>query len=150
MNFRTESAPVEARIELTPLIDVVFQLLIFFLLTTSFIAERAVDVELPAADAQASPQEKKTILAVTVTRDGEIAHDERMVSIPELTDVFRRAAAKDREQIVVIRGDHAVSHGRVVQVMDLARVHGLTKLAIATAPRDEGGEGGEGTGGSGQ
>ena len=135
MNFRREGAPADLRIEITPLIDVIFQLLIFFLLTTSFVTERALDIELPGADSRATSRERMTIVAVSITRDGRIAHDGVPVSWQELTDVFRRAAATDSERVVLVRGDHAATHGRVVQVMDLARLHGLTKLAIATAPR---------------
>jgi len=143
MNFRRARPAMDLRIEITPLIDVIFQLLIFFLLTTSFITERALDVELPEADSQAESRKRISIVAVSITRDGQVAHDGVPVTLEALGRVFRRASAEDSERVVVIRGDHAVTHGRVVQVMDLARLHGLTKLAIATAPKEPDQDGSE-------
>ncbi|MDD9940687.1 MAG: biopolymer transporter ExbD [Myxococcales bacterium] len=137
MNFRTARPEADVRIELTPLIDVVFQLLIFFLLTTSFIHERSMQVDLPEARIEKETEAPTELLAITIAADGTVAHGETPVSWDELTDLFGRAAANDPTREVMIRGDRAVPHGRVIQVMDLAQRHGLTKMAIATVAADE-------------
>jgi biopolymer transport protein ExbD len=137
MNFRNERPALDARIELTPLIDVVFQLLIFFLLTTSFIHERAMQIDLPEAKVDEKKRDGDKLVLITVAKDGTVAHNDKPVSWSELTEIFRRNAAADREREVMIRADRAVPHGRVVQVMDLANTHGLTKMAIAAVPPGE-------------
>jgi biopolymer transport protein ExbD len=136
VRFRGRRARLEPRIEITPLIDVVFQLLIFFLLTTRFITERSLDVELPAADAGASARERRTVLVLDVDGAGGVYHEGERIGDAALDDLLRRTTAENREAVVLLRADRSVDHGRVVDVMDRARARGLSNLAIGTRPRE--------------
>lgn len=137
MNFRHGSETADVRIELTPLIDVVFQLLIFFLLTSSFVAERAFEVELPEGQEEAKVPKEEDVVTVTIASDGAITHAGRAVSLVQLKEVIRQAGARQGGTSVLIRGDRAASHGRVVEVMDLAHGLGVKQLAIAIMPKSE-------------
>ena len=147
MNFRRAARRRAREFELVPLIDVVFTLLLFFALTTTFArpedprpvpeagaAEEpiaGIGVELPRAGAEAMVKVGKEV-AVLVTRDGGLFLGGLPVTLPELSAAFRQAAIGAVGTTVVIRADAAASHGRVVEVMDLARELGLTDFAIAT------------------
>ncbi|HJL19636.1 MAG TPA: biopolymer transporter ExbD [Sandaracinaceae bacterium LLY-WYZ-13_1] len=138
MNFRRRRGRAEPRIEITPLIDVIFQLLIFFLLTTRFITERSLDVELPVADAEASARDRRTVLVLDVRRDGRVFHEGQRVEGTALDRILRRTVRGAARPVLLLRADREVDHGRVVDVMDRARAHGLTELAIGTRPREPG------------
>ena len=135
MRFRRRGGRREPRIEITPLIDVVFQLLIFFLLTTRFITERSLDVELPVADAAPSARERRTRLVIDVDRAGAVFHDGRRLDDAALDRFLRRAGGDAPRPTLLLRADRGVDHGRVVDVMDRARAFGLTEMAIGTRPR---------------
>ncbi len=136
MNFSPNSTSVEPRIDLTPLIDVVFQLLIFFLLTTSFIRHKTIEVELPTADTAAIRVEPNMVLVVTVTRDGRVATGDKVLDIEQVEDLFRQtreyAASRRTEPTVLLRADRAVPHGTVVRVMNRALRQHITRIAIVT------------------
>ena len=133
MQFRpSRSEADEPRIDITPLIDVVFQLLIFFMLTTTFVTHPTIKVDLPKASEKAQPQKNPDEIVVALTRDGRIVYDGHAVDTSSLESVFRKAAGQKPDTTVMLQADREVTHGRVVQVMDLARRAGLRKLAIAT------------------
>lgn len=142
MRFRRASGRPEPRIEITPLIDVVFQLLIFFLVTTSFVDPNTLEVELPAADTAAQRREPNVILVLTILEGGEVVYRRRTLDDEAIVALFRDAAGKhpagsDREPIVLLRADRNVPHGDVVRVMDLALAQRINRLAIATRTADE-------------
>lgn len=127
----------EARIDLTAMLDVVFNLLLFFVVTTSFDKEDksektpGIQVDLPQSGAQAILSDDRDI-NVWMTTDGAVFIDDQPVDMEGLRGVFRDRAAQDPQTLVVIKADEGVSHGRVVRVMDMAKTFGLSKLAIAT------------------
>ena len=115
-------------VDVTPLIDIIFQLVIFFMVTTNFITTPGIEVDLPRSSADTILREDND-LKVWVKSDGQVMLDEEPATLSALEQAFS-SAAKDAQ--VVIKADREVDHGRVVQVMDLARSHGLSRLAIAT------------------
>jgi biopolymer transport protein ExbD len=139
-------------LDLTPMIDVVFQLVLFLLLATTFKREddmnRAegegklapgIQVDLPRASAEAVLADKKDI-NVWITVDGQMFLDDQPADIAALRTRFREAASADPSTLVIVKADAGVTHGKVVRVMDLARNAGLVRLAIATenpSPGDE-------------
>lgn len=132
MNFRPGGgAADEPRIELTSLVDVIFLLLIFFLLTTTFVQQPTIDVNLPGA-ASAETRVSDHELLVVLTGDGQVAVDGEVITLTALTARLRSARAQDAETTVLLQADEGVPHGQVVQVMDAARRVGLTRVAIAT------------------
>ena len=128
---------VASPVDVTPLIDIIFQLVIFFMVTTNFITTPGIEVDLPRSSAQTILQEDND-LKVWVKADGQVMLDEQPASLGQLKQAFSDAS---RDAQVVIKADKDVDHGRVVQVMDLARSHGLSRLAIATEANVQGGGG---------
>lgn len=133
MDFRPRTRRRGAtEINLTPLIDIVFQLLIFFLITTTFVQNPGIDVELPKATAEAISQETEQVI-IAVTEEGRIVHEGRAVSEDELATRLREHHQQRPNAMVIVQADTKTAHGAVVGVMDLARQVGFTQLAIATA-----------------
>jgi biopolymer transport protein ExbD len=121
-------------LDITPLIDCIFQLLIFFLLTASFVAVPNIRVELPRASGQAGATEQRD-LAIVITREGEVQLESRAM---EMADLRRRLVELARERPdarVLIQADSKAYHGRVVEVMDAAKAAGFTKLGVAIQRR---------------
>jgi biopolymer transport protein ExbD/biopolymer transport protein TolR len=119
------------------MIDIVFQLVLFFMVSTTFVSTPGFQVDLPRSSAQVVISDKKDV-NIWMTTDGAVYVDERPVTLQELRGLFGRSAERDPNTLVVIKADVGVTHGRVVGVMDIARDQGLTRLAIAT----DAGEGG--------
>ncbi len=118
-----------ALINLTPLIDVVFLLLIFFMVTTSFSLTRGIKVDLPTTT---TPQEKiEQNIVISVTKEGKIYLDKTQISKTELVRTLKRQIGK-KNSLVVINADKDTRHGMVVEVMDLAKQGGAGKLGILT------------------
>ena len=119
----------ELSIDLTPLIDVVFQLLIFFVLTSTFQNNPAFKVKLPKAKNRDSTQEPKAVV-VTIGAGGEVQVDGKVVDHRELE--MRLCAAKENDAAtgVNIKADEATAHQHVIEVLDAARTCGLEKLGI--------------------
>ncbi len=125
------------KFDLTPLIDVVFQLLIFFMLTTTFInVESGVKVDLPSGDF-AAVSEKRNIV-VTITENNVLYLNNHLVDPNYLTEKLRDETRDNPNPLVVLEADQNVTHGKVVRVMDLVKKSGIERIAIATKPRDEG------------
>lgn len=127
--FRPHTPSIlSAQFDLTPLIDCVFNLLLFFMLTSSFILMPGIRIHLPKAVTSEAIAEKG--LVVTVTEDNLIYLNERAITIADLADRLEEAAALD--QPLLIRADRRASLGKVVEVWDLCRDIGMTKVNIAT------------------
>lgn len=132
MNF-LPSSQQDHSLDLTPLIDVVFILLIFFAVSTSFQSETGLNVNLPKAKTGSSQTEKNE-LRVTISEEGSVALDGKTDLSPEdLRREFRAAHERNSETVVLVVADERASHGSVVRVMDLARQANLQRLAIATS-----------------
>ena len=119
----------EANLSMTPLIDVVLLLLIFYVVTTAFV-DREITLELPESDASAIPEEKKKF-TVEIGQSGALALNGRAMTIELLDRTIEVAAAADDIQSVEIRADRNVIHGRVVQVLGIVKKHGVDSIGIA-------------------
>jgi len=122
-------------INMAPLIDMVFILLIFFLVTTSFVKEAGVDVERPVA---ATAQPKKGNIIVAVTHEGQIFIENREVDIRSVRALMERFRAENPEASVVILADRRSQTGLVIQVLDQCRLAGIKEVSIAAARPQEG------------
>jgi biopolymer transport protein ExbD len=125
--------PRRVTLDLTPLIDVVLMLVIFFMLTTTFALSPGVQVDLPQGSSLQQPRESDAI--ITITKDGAVYFQDAQVSLETLQAVLQRAKAQQPHLRVVIKADTLVQHGQVVEVMDMAKRVGIERLAIATAPK---------------
>jgi biopolymer transport protein ExbD len=125
----------KALINITSLIDVVFLLLLFFVVTSTFLERPGLDLTLPAA----SPTEVARRDEVTLELDarGGTWLDGRRVEPNGLEVALKDALAAGGTERVVLEADEQVPHGRVVQAMDAARRAGATGLVVATRPREE-------------
>ncbi len=116
-------------IDLTPLIDVTFQLLIFFLLTATFNNDAAFKVKLPKATANDPATEQKAIV-VEISEDGRFEVDKVVVDEAELQTRLCMAAKESQISTVNIKADQNTKHEKVVQTMDIAKTCGIEKLGI--------------------
>ena len=118
-----------AAVDLTPLIDVTFQLLIFFLLTATFNTDAAFKVKLPKASASEPATESKSIV-VEISEDGRLEIDRKIVDESELQTRLCMAAKEAQITTVNIKADQNTKHEKVVQAMDVAKACGIEKLGI--------------------
>lgn len=133
MEFRKKRRDV-VNPDITPLVDVVFLLLIFFMLSTTFIVSPGIRVNLPQAEAEAVRHEKRD-LRIKIDANGHYYLEDQRVSPEDLDARFDDAARADRDTMVVIEADEQTQHQYVVDVMDRAKTSGLHRLAIATRPK---------------
>ncbi|HPF12762.1 MAG: biopolymer transporter ExbD [Planctomycetes bacterium] len=133
MNLQEEEGVDELVLNLTPMIDVIFLLLIFFMVATTFAdPERELDVDLPQASTGSSPKESLDELVINILRDGTLMVSGKTMEPAEL-DRILRAKAQDRPDTpVTIRGDRLVHHEVVVSVMDACGRAGLRQLSLGT------------------
>lgn len=120
-----------SEINISPLIDVVFILLIFFIVTTVFVEETGVDVNKPRA-ASAEDLEKHSIL-IAVTANGQVYQGGRSIGVDGVRSVVAAMLEEDETMPVIIQGDTAASHGTVVRVIDAAKLAGAKTVNLATA-----------------
>lgn len=130
MRFSAARRP-DPIVDVTPMIDIVFQLVLFFMVSTQFVQHPGIQVSLPKSSAQTVLTDK-TNLNIWITTEGSVYVDDVPVTTKELTDVFNRRAKSDPGSMVVIKADKGVAHGRVIAIMDMAQARGLTNLALAT------------------
>jgi biopolymer transport protein ExbD len=121
----------EAGIDMSPLIDCVFILLIFFIVTTTFVEESGVEVDKPQA-ASASNLEKTSIL-IALTAKGEVVYGGRDIGVRGVRGIVTRVLQKDAETPVIVQADSAAQTGLLVRVVDEAKLAGARKVSIATA-----------------
>ena len=120
----------EVQTPLTSLIDIVFLLLIYFLLTTNFMVDEGIKVKLPQAKASA-PQVEKTI-TVYVDKDGRAFLEKQEVPFDILFTRLKEMIGTQKDKLVVIKADRAVILNKAVKVMDLAKAAGAGRLCLAT------------------
>ena len=133
--FKKREQP-DIRLDITPLIDVVFILLIFFMISTTFITVPGIKVKLPESISEEITREKREVV-VGITTDQKIFLEQKEITLKDLEDRLKKVAKKDQKTMVIIQADEEVVHGRVVEVMDIAKFAGLNRLAIATRPKEK-------------
>jgi biopolymer transport protein ExbD len=116
------------QIDIAPLIDIVFQLLIFFMLTSSFIMQPGIKVNLPKA--VTSETVKAENIEIMVTSENVTYLNGKVITNTELKASLKQAAK--RNQTILIKADRRASLGRVVEIWDMARDIGVTQINIAT------------------
>lgn len=124
----------EANVELTPLIDVVFLLLIFFMVSTTFIRETQLQINLPEAAGDLQEVEPD-VLEVTIDRSGDYAVNDRVLVNNELRTLIRaleEVITEDTDGRLIITADENATHKAVVRAMDAAGQAGLVRISITT------------------
>lgn len=138
MKFRSTSKLLElekgsSTIDIAPLIDIVFQLLIFFMLTASFIFQPGIKINLPKAVTSEVLHEQNVV--ITVTGENLIYLDNNPVTSVELNKKLLKEIAPLKKPLL-IKADRRASLGRVVEVWDLCRAAGISQVNIATSPEE--------------
>ena len=126
---RKHGSDEEAQIDMTPMLDVTFIMLIFFIVTTSFVKEAGVDVARPGAETGA-PQKANIMIGVSQT--GQVWMSKRQITMDAVRPYVESARSESPESSVIIVADRLAPAGTVIEVMDQARLAGVTNVAIAT------------------
>jgi len=116
---------------LTPLIDIVFLLLIFFMLTSHFVKQESLEIDLPKAKTGESLSEDNE-LEIIINADGKIKYKNDVISLKNLETRLRIDLSTASEKNVRIKGDQAVDFGKAVEVLDMARKAGASGVDIVT------------------
>ena len=138
MRFQTPRRPQPA-FNLTPLIDILFIVLIFLVLTTTFKEVTTFQVDLPLAEAgEREAQEFPGLIEIAVAADGSVEYEGELLSVAELSQ--RLATVSEPNQVSVrLRADARVTHGVIVRVMDVVQRNGIYRLSIETRVVDASG-----------
>jgi len=131
MNFKRKSRNklnAISALDLTPMIDVVFNLLIFFAVSLNFVATSGgINVNLP--DASSAKPIKAANITIDLSKSGKMYFNSEVATKEEIKNKLKKV--KDKNSLIIIRADNDVKHGKVVEAMDLAKIEGFSKLAIA-------------------
>jgi biopolymer transport protein ExbD len=135
MRFKRNMTIAKGLMDMTPLIDVVLLLLIFFMLSSSFIFNPGVKVDLPEYTSTESLT--KSDMVVTITKEGLYLYNDNSILLRELQNRFKQAANENPNARLIIKAANEVPHGVVVRVMVMAKEAGITNQAFATRPREQ-------------
>jgi biopolymer transport protein ExbD len=136
-SVRSREQATEARVELAPLVDIMFNLLVFFLVSATFVRETGISVTRPQAVVSQSLEPSS--MRVSITSTGEIYTEGLRVSLDELRSKVSSFVAREKKKSVVVVPDVDVPAGRLVEVMDAAKLGGATDVALATIRKESGG-----------
>jgi len=134
MDFRRGSGREDPEINLIPMIDVLLVILIFLMVTTTFTRFAEMKINLPTAEAN-KPSERANEVQVAVDAQGKYAVNRTPVTFrspQEFGDELKRAAGAAADPVIVINADANASHQAVINVMEAARLVGLTRITFAT------------------
>jgi biopolymer transport protein ExbD len=119
----------ESAIDISPLIDCIFILLLFFIVTTTFVEETGVEVDKPQAASSVQLEKNSVLLAITA--EGAVVYGGREIGVGGVRPVVKRML--EREDLpVIVQADQAVSSGILVRVIDEAKLGGATRVSLAT------------------
>lgn len=134
MQFK-DSKKKGTRINVTPLIDVLFILLIFFMVSSSFIEQPGMKLELPAIKSKESVRVEN--LVMTISKEGNLMLGDKPVNMDNLNVAIKDMIPNIEEKTLVLKADKNTAHGLIVQIMDIAKRSGLNKIVIGTRVEEE-------------
>ncbi len=127
------AAKKKARIEIIPMIDTMFFLLVFFMIATlSMTMQPGLPVNLP--EAGSATDKISEPVSLTITESGDLFYNKEMIILSQLKNRLVKLSRTTKEPSIVINADEQVAHGIVVKVMDTVRLSGIHNMAIATKP----------------
>ena len=131
MRRKHKHAADEAEIDMTPMLDIVFIMLIFFIVTTSFVKEIGIDMNRPTNAPPETKQESEVVL-IEVTETNQVRMDGRTVDVRAVQANVERARAEKPNATVVVAAAENSNAGILVQVVDQARLAGATNVSVAS------------------
>lgn len=141
MNFRPRrpAGAADVYLNMTPLVDVVLLLLLFFMVTAQFGQLPGLKMLLPAVDAEAKVRvQASERLELSVSAEGDIFLENQPVALAGLPGLLNRTGAAGDEVVVVVSADRAVTYGRIVRIMDTLRLAGFHRVVLAGRTGREG------------
>lgn len=120
----------DAEIDMTPMLDIVFIMLIFFIVSTSFVREAGVEIERPVSDTSEVQESQGVMLAITA--QDEVWLDRQPVDIRMIRPTLERLKVEQPDLGVMIQADKDTKTGLLVQVMDQVKLSGIEQVAVAT------------------
>ena len=136
MQFRKKSVIHEkiiVALNMTPLIDCVLQLLIFFMLSSSFVLQSGIHVDLPKARAPRLQEEQNIV--ITITRTNDIFLNDEKMTIEQLPISLLEKIARSKDKAVLIKPDRRVETGKLIEVMGIAKSVNVESIGIMTEPK---------------
>jgi biopolymer transport protein ExbD len=127
--FRTKKT--ESLVNMSPLIDLVFLLLIFFMVTSSFVKETGVDVDRPSANS--AKNNKNSSVLVGISRDGKVFFDGKQIDVRSVKKHVKNSLADSGATSVIVVADKLTPTGSVIKVMDQARMAGAKNVSLAAS-----------------
>lgn len=124
----------KAILNITPLIDVLFILIIFFTVSSTFLEQQGIKLQLPKAQSAETQRTEKAVLFIS--KDSELFLGDKPVTLAQLPQKVRELMETRPEKTLIISADEKVSHGLVVNVMDIARTNLVERLVISTEPKN--------------
>ena len=115
---------------MSPLIDCVFILLIFFIVTTTFVEEDGLEVDKPEAAAAASQMESTSVM-IRLTERGEVLHEGRSIGLSGVQPLVKRAVQKEEDAPVIVQAEEGARSGIMMRIIDEATIAGATKISVA-------------------
>jgi biopolymer transport protein ExbD len=122
--------PKKITMNLTPLIDVLFILIIFFTVSSTFLEQPGIELKLPEAESSEGHTAQKIIIYVDKNRN--IFLNDQIVSINNLISEIQKLVNLQKDKSIVIKADAEVEHGVIIHVMDLLRQQGIYKIVVST------------------
>ena len=131
INIKRNLKNNNANINLTPLIDIVFLLLIFFMLTANFIEKEGMKINVPETKSSPSPVKKENLI-IYLTRENKIFYKGKFVSKEQLLKILKHDLLENPDKIVILKSDKNANVGIAVEILDIAKMAGAKKFVIAT------------------
>ena len=122
-------------INITSLIDVMFLLLIFFMVTSTFLDQPGMKLELPSAESAEVARVEKLVLYIS--SDDEVVFNDQSIALDDLEETMRAALSEIEDRTLVLNADKSVQHGTVIRVMDISKKLGLEKLVIGIKMKED-------------
>lgn len=119
-------------LNITPLIDVLFILIIFFIVSSTFLEQPGIKLDLPNAKSSEAQKMEKAVLIIS--EDGKLFFGGSEITLQALPENLQRSMEQRSDKSLIVSADKDVHHGLVVSVMDIARQNGVEKLVISTEP----------------
>jgi biopolymer transport protein ExbD len=127
-SFTQTTVAAQAGIDITPLIDIVFQLLLFFILTSAML-QPALNIDLP--DAKSENPAPNADMIISVDGNDSVFINDRAAAMDEVVLLLQSLAAKNPAAVVILNGDRAMRYGKFFEILDIARDAGIRNLNLA-------------------
>ena len=125
-----QKPPKKIALNITPLIDVLFILIIFFTVSSTFLEQPGIELKLPDAESSQTHTSQKVI--VYVDKEDEVFLNDEQLDVDDLGESVKQKLEETKEKSVVLRADTEVDHGMIIRIMDLLRKKGIYKIIIST------------------